>query len=188
MVPKVDMRHFFLPLLLLFSLSSLGDIAETLELQRQREKLETRNEIILLGTSVDSLNKYQLIEFNTNLQQIAALDQKIFDSQQETITRISAYSSEEHKSHSRLAIFAFCAFAFMLLSFYFLYLMNNKLNKATNGNVSYFESLKEFTLGTISIFNPASNQNKSKAASNIIIILGLLFMLVSFSAYLYRLV
>lgn len=182
------MRYFVVFLLLLGTVGAQADIAETLKLQDKKDRLKFRNELLLLNKPIDSLSKAELLEYNETLLAIAHLDSAIIESQKETIDRVNMVASTEHRSYGSVVAFSFFTFIVVLLSLYFLYLMNAKLNKATGGNVSYLSSLKEFIIGTLGFFGPSKEGNKSSTVSNLIIIIGLLFMLASFTAYLFRLI
>lgn len=183
------MRRSLLVFLLVLGSSLVkADIAETQEFQRRKDKLEEVNELLLHNRTIEQLTPAELKQYHSNVDNIIALDKAIIASQEETIKRVASYAGVEHNGKSRIVGYAFLLTLITLMSLYFLYLMNRKMNIEGSMRVGYFSRLKEFMTGTLMIVNPPKSVARSAAVTNLLIMFALGFMFLSFIAYLMKIV
>lgn len=150
---------------------------------RKRDQLVKENELLLNGRSIDSLATSESNRYVSNLNIIRLLDEDIFKSQKETIERLNHSSGTNSNVNRSVAIFSFLLAIMLLASVYMLYLMNEKLNQQLTERVSFSERFKELFAGLLYNFQAAPNADK-QVAVNRLIILGMVFMFISFIGYL----
>lgn len=162
-----------------------ADIGETFDMQQKRENIIKENERILSGRHIDSLSNAENSRYIENLHIIRLLDEDIFKSQKETIDRLSGSTGYDQYINKSIALFCFALAVMLSLSLYMLYLMNNKLNKISAKERSFSAMLSELFAVLLVNFQPTGSSNKSVVV-NRLIILGLLFMFISFLGYLLK--
>jgi hypothetical protein len=162
-----------------------ADIGETYDMLNKREQLVKENERILNGRNIDSLNTTENSSYIENLHIIKIMDEAIFKSQKETINRLSVTSGYEKYVNKSIALFSFFLAILLALSLYMTYLLNNKLNRLTGEEKTFSSRASELFSVMMVNFQPAKTGNK-EVAVNRLIILGMVFMFISFLGYLLK--
>lgn len=162
-----------------------ADIGETYDLLNKREQLLKENERLLNGRNIDSLTTTENSRYIENLHIIRLLDEDIFKSQKETVDRVSGTSGYEQYVNKSIALFCFLLAVLLALSLYMIYLLNKKLNKFTGEDIMFSGRVKEFFSALLLNFQPAQ-VDKKEVAVNRLIILGMVFMFISFLGYLLK--
>lgn len=174
-------------LFLFLSVTSLvrADIGETFELMKKREQVVKENEKLLGARNIDSLAGKENSRYVENLQIIRLLDEDIFKSQKETINRLSSATGNNQYVNKSIALFSFLLAIMLTVGFYLLYLMNDKLNRFTNEERTFASRVRELFTILLSNLQP-SRIGKKEVAVHSLIILGMLFMFISFFGYLLK--
>lgn len=162
-----------------------ADIGETYDMLNKREQLLKENERLLNGRNIDSLNAAENSRYIENLHIIRLMDEDIFKSQKETIDRLSGTSGYEQYVNKSIALFCFLLAVLLALSLYMIYLMNNKLNRFAGEETSLSARASELFSVILLNFQPAKAGSKDVAV-NRLIILGMVFMFISFLGYLLK--
>jgi hypothetical protein len=180
------MVRFFSFVVLVFCFTAAqADIGETYDMLNKREQLIKENERLLNGRNIDSLNATENSRYIENLHIIRLMDEDIFKSQKETVNRLSGTSGTQQYMNKSIALFCFILGVLLAFSLYMLYLLNTKLNKLT-GEEKPFSARARELFGVMMVnFQPAKTGNK-EVAVNRLIILGMLFMFISFIGYLLK--
>ena len=181
------MTKRFLLLLILSSVAffSRADIGETYDMLSKREQLVHENERLLNGRNIDSLNTTENSCYIENLHIIRLMDEDIFRSQKETVSRLSGSSGSQEYINKSIALFCFLLAVMLASSLYMLYLLNKKLNKLTGEEKPFSARASELFTVMMVNFQPAKTGNK-EVAVNRLIILGMVFMFISFIGYLLK--
>lgn len=174
-------------LLFLFSCftAAHADIGETYDMLNKREQLLKENERLLNGRNIDSLSATENSRYIENLHIIRLLDEDIFKSQKETVDRVSGTSGYEQYVNKSIALLCFLLAIVLALSLYMIYLLNTKLNRLSNEDITFSGRVKEFFSVLLMNFQPAQ-VGKKEVAVNRLIILGMVFMFISFLGYLLK--
>lgn len=162
-----------------------ADIGETYDMLNKREQLIKENESLLNGRNIDSLNATENSRYVENLHIIKIMDEAIFKSQKETVDRLSSTSGSQQYINKSIALFCFLLAVLLALSLYMIYLLNNKLNRISNEEITFSGRVKEFFSVLLINFQPA-NVGSKEVAVNRLIILGMVFMFISFLGYLLK--
>jgi hypothetical protein len=162
-----------------------ADIGETYDMLNKREQLLKENERLLNGRNIDSLNVTENSRYIENLHIISLIDQDIFKSQKETVDRLSGTSGNQQYVNKSIALFCFLLAVMLALSLYMIYLLNNKLNRLTNEDITFSGRVRELFSVLLVNFQPAQ-VGKKEVAVNRLIILGMVFMFISFLGYLLK--
>jgi len=178
-------RLIFINVFIVFFSAAKADIGETFDMQNRREQIIKENEQILKDRNIDSLSASENSHYIENLHIIKLIDEDIFKSQQETVDRLSGNSGNEQYVNKSIALFSFFLAVLLTLSLYMLYLMNNKLNRFTAEEKTFSARVKELFSVLWVNFQPVQ-KGKKEVAVNRLIILGLLFMFISFLGYLLK--
>lgn len=179
----MNLRFLSFFVLLFCFTSAQADIGETFDMKNKREQLVNENEKLLNGRHIDSLSAEENSSYVENLHIIKLIDEDIFKSQETTIKRLSGTSGNDQYVNKSVALLSFLLAIAVALSFYMLFLMNNRLNKLTNEQTTFSARVKE--LFAVVLVNFQGSQNsKKEVAVNRLIILGMLFMFISFLGYL----
>ena len=165
--------------------SARADIGETYDMLNKREQLIKENEHLLSGRNIDSLSSQENSRYIENLHIIRLMDEDIFKSQKQTVDRVSGTSGYEQYVNKSIALFCFLLALLLVLSLYMIYLLNNKLNRLTNEDITFSGRVKEFFSVLLVNFQPVQ-VGKKEIAVNSLIILGLVFMFISFLGYLLK--
>ncbi len=174
----------FLILITCYS-SAQADIGETFDMLNKREQLVHENERLLNGRNIDSLNTTENSRYIENLHIIRLIDEDIFRSQKETVSRLSGSSGSQEYINKSIALFCFFLAVMLALSLYMLYLLNKKLNKLTGEEKPFSARASELFTVMMVNFQPVKTGNK-EVAVNRLIILGMVFMFISFIGYLLK--
>lgn len=151
----------------------------------KREQLVQENERLLNGRNIDSLNSSENSRYIENLHIIRLMDEDIFKSQKQTVNRLSGNSGTQQYMNKSIALFCFLLAVVLAFSLYMIYLMNNKLNKLTGEEKPLSARASEVFSVLMVNFQPAKTGNK-EVAVNRLIILGMVFMFISFLGYLLK--
>ncbi len=162
-----------------------ADIGETFDLQNKREQLINENEKLLNNRNIDSLTAAENSRYIENLHIIKLLDEDIFKSQKTTIDRLSGTSGNDQYINKSIALFGFVLAVLLTLSLYMLYLLNSKLNGFAAEEKTFSARMSELFSIMVANFQPSQN-GKKEVAVNRLIILGMLFMFISFLGYLLK--
>ena len=160
-----------------------ADIGETFEMLRKREQILLENEQLLNGRNIDSLNQKENSRYIENLHIVKLIDQDIFKSQKETVDRLSGTSGSEQYINKSIALFSFLLAVALALSLYMVYIMNIKLNRFTDEKKTFSDRVKELFAALLVNFKPGK-EGRKEVNVNRLIILGMLFMFISFVGYL----
>lgn len=181
------MTRRFVAILFLFICftTARADIGETYDMLNKREQLVKENERLLNGRNIDSLNAAENSRYIENLHIIRLMDEDIFKSQKETVNRLSGTSGYEKYVNKSIALFSFLLAFLLALAIYMLYLMNNKLNRLSGETKSFSARAAELFSVIMINFQPAKVGDKEIAVSRLII-LGMVFMFISFLGYLLK--
>lgn len=162
-----------------------ADIGETYDMLNKREQLVQENERLLNGRNIDSLSATENSRYIENLHIIRLMDEDIFKSQKETVSRLSGTSGSQQYINKSIALFCFFLAVLLALSLYMIYLLNNKLNRLTGEEKPFSARASELFSVMMVNFQPAKTGNK-EVAVNRLIILGMVFMFISFLGYLLK--
>lgn len=182
---KMSFRFIFILILILSFASAHADIGETYDMLNKREQLIKENERILNGKNIDSLSVSENSRYIENLHIISLIDQDIFKSQKETINRLSSASGSQQYINKYIALLCFLLAVASVILLYMFYLLNTKFNRLTNEDIAFSGRVKEFFSVLLSNFQPTQVGNKGLAV-NRLIILGMVFMFISFLGYLLK--
>lgn len=162
-----------------------ADIGETYDMLNKREQLLKENERLLNGRNIDSLSATENSRYIENLHIISLMDEDIFKSQKETVNRLSGNSGTQQYVNKSIAFFCFLLAVVLAFCLYVIFLMNNKLNKLTGEDKPLSARASEVFSVLMVNFQPAKTGNK-EVAVNRLIILGMVFMFISFLGYLLK--
>lgn len=178
-------RRSISALLVFCALSSFADIGETFDMLNKREQIVKENARLLNGRNIDSLSKSENSRYIENLHIIQLLDEEIFKSQQSTINRLSNTSGSDRYVNKSVALMSFFLAAILAISIYMLYLLNARLNRFAAEKKTFYARMQELFSVLLINFQP-SGENKKEVAVNGLIVLGLVFMFVSFLGFLLK--
>ncbi len=179
------LRFFYFLFLIICFHSANADIGETFDLQNKREQLIKENERLLNERNIDSLSTSENSRYVENLHIIRLLDEDIFKSQKQTIDRLSGNSGSEQYVNKSIALLSFLLALMLAVSLYMIFLLNNKLNRFTGEEKTFAARFRELFDVLLANFQPAQDGNKQVAVNRLIIV-GMLFMFISFLGFLLK--
>jgi len=168
---------------LLTNFVSRADVGETYQLK------ETRNALLIKAgrdVSADSiLTKEQLLLKLKYYDNCLKIDEKIFSSYDSTINREISNGYTDLHTHKILVIFIFGCFLALILSLYFIHLLNKARQPGLNYVASgFFNNLNILLKGIFLLFNPIKGTESKRMGLTNLVIFSILFMFLTVIGYL----
>ena len=173
------LRHIFPTLILWVSvLFAHADIGETHTLKKERAKLEHQIEV-LNSNSLEHVEEIQEL-----YNDILALDQRIFESYDETVNRVSSQKLTQ-SSNDRLIVYL--ALGTSLIALFFAIMLYVVRGKVMHGEYSGLRSFyRELTMDFTKKVSPEKSGANSLLRVNIVVLAGLILMSISILSFLIK--